>query len=172
MLTPEERKALPKKRANRDEVDTFYLLAAALSALMSGEELLKSRAQMIPGGWRDLRMIRAKLENLVLCMLNTFELDKQHHIGRQMQHIRIKTVFGPEASKDPEMFMLPIEDLALLVHASTQECKLGMCPSAECARCKLGKVLDRVSFVSRGDRAWWEVFEQASRRDVGMEDCG
>ena len=43
MLTPEERKALPKKRANRNEIDTFYLLAAALSAIMSGKDYLEQR---------------------------------------------------------------------------------------------------------------------------------
>lgn len=172
MLTPEERKALPKKRANRNEIDTFYLLAAALSAIMSGKDNLEQRMKMIPGGWRDLCMIRTKLESIVLCLLNTFEPDKQRHVGKQMQHLRIKTVFGPEAHKDPEMFMLPIEDLGLLVRVSTNECKLNMCPSSDCARCQLGKVLDRASFVSRGDRAWWEVFEQATHRDVGMEECG
>lgn len=172
-MTPDERKKLPKKRANRNEVDTFYLLCASLSAMMSGEEHLEKRARLIPGGWRDLRMMRVRLENLVLCLLNTFEPDKQRHIGRQMQSLRLKTVFGPEAAKDPEMFMLPLEDVGVLVRAATQGiCKINMCPQAECARCQLGKVLDRCSFVTRGDRAWWEVFEQANYRDVGMEDAG
>lgn len=170
-MTPEERKNLPKKRANRDEIDAFYLLSAALSALMSGEEYLESRAKLMPGGWRDLRMLRSRLENFVLSMLNTFEVDKQRHIGRQMQYLKLKTVFGPEAAKDPEMFMLPIEDVGLLVHAATQECKLHMCSKGDCSRCQLGRVLDRCSFVTRGDRAWWEVFEQANHRDVGMEDA-
>lgn len=171
-MTPEERKNLPKKRANRNEIDTFYLLCAALSALMSGEEHLESRARLMPGGWRNLRMMRSQLENFVLSMLNTFEPDKQRHIGKQMRYLRLKTVFGPEAAKDPEMFMLPIEDVGVLVHAATQECKLHMCPPADCVRCQLGRVLDRCSFVTRGDRAWWEVFEQANHRDVGMEDAG
>ena len=172
-MTPEERKNLPKKRANRNEVDTYYLLCASLSAMMSGEAHLEKRARLIPGGWRDLRMMRARLENLVLDMLATFEPDKQRHIGRQMQNLRLKTVFGPEAAKDPEMFMLQIEDVGVLVRAATQGiCKINMCPQAECARCQLGKVLDRCSFVTRCDRAWWEVFEQANYRDVGMEDAG
>ena len=42
-------------------------------------------------------MMRVRMENLVLCMLNTFEPDKQSHIGRQMQSLRLKAawnVFG------------------------------------------------------------------------------
>lgn len=169
MLTPEERRALPKKRSNRREIDAFYLLAAATSAVLTCEIDLEARAKLIPGGWRDIRLLRSKMEGLMQCLVHTFEPDKQRNIAKQMQYLHIKTTFGPEASKDPEMFMLPTEDLALLIHAATQECKLLMCPSGDCARCRLGKVLDSASFVSRGDRAWWEVFEQAKRRDVGME---
>lgn len=184
-MTPEERKNLPKKRANRKEIDAFYGLAACLSFLMdaAGDDecddeqkvpgALEDRAHLIPGGWRDLCLIRSKTKNLVRCMIHTFEPDKQRNIAKQMNHLRIKTVFGPEAAKDPEMFMLPIEDVGVLVRAATQGiCKINMCPQAECARCQLGKVLDRCSFVTRCDRAWWEVFEQANYRDVGMEDAG
>ena len=70
-MTQDERKKLPKKRARREEIDTFYLLSAAMSAVLDAERDLKSRAQMIPGGWRDLRMIRTRMENLLLCLLHT-----------------------------------------------------------------------------------------------------
>lgn len=169
MQNAQTNKPVPTKRANRDEIDAYYLMAAALSAMMTAEEKLKTRARLMPGGWRNLRLIRVLLEKLVLGMLHTFDKDKQYQIGRQMKHIRLKTVFAPEAHHDPEMFMLPIEDLGILVRASTEECKLRMCPSVDCARCQLGKALDRASFVSRNNRAWWEVFEQATRYDVGME---
>lgn len=117
-----------------------------------------------------MRMLSKRLEGLVLCLLNTFEEDKQRVIGKQMRHLRLKTVFGKEAAKDPEVFMLPTEDLGIIIRAATGECKLRMCPPSECARCQLGKVIDGASFVSRGNRAWWEVFEQATRRDVGADD--
>ncbi|MBQ8620157.1 MAG: hypothetical protein IJ418_21990 [Clostridia bacterium] len=50
MLTKEQRLALLKKKSSRDEIDTFYLLAAALSALMCAEKALQKRAKLIPGG--------------------------------------------------------------------------------------------------------------------------
>lgn len=162
-MTQEERKKLPKKRARREEIDTFYLFAAAMSAMLDAERDLKSRAQMIPGGWRDLRMIRTRMENLLLCMLHTFDPEKQHQIAKQMNYVRLKTVFCREASKDPEMMMAQTEDVATLVHAAGQECILRLCPPGECKRCQLGKALDRTSFISRGDSAWWEIFEQAGR---------
>lgn len=184
MLTKEERIALPKKRAYRDEVDAFYAMCAALSALIdaagdkedvdeSGKMIkgkLADRARLIPGGYRNLRCVEAMLKNIILDMKHTFEPEKRRVIERQIQYLRLKTVFGIQATKDPEVFMLPTEDLAILIRAATGECKLRMCPPAECAQCPLGKVIDGASFVSRGNRAWWEVFEQAMRRDVGAAD--
>ena len=182
MLTKEQRLALPKKRANRAEMDAFYALYAALSPVIeaAGDKedvdengkmikgLLADRAKLIPGGYRNLRLIETLHKQLVADMKYTFEPEKQRVIEKQSQHLRLKTVFGKEASKDPEMFLLPIDDLAILIRAATGECKLRMCLPSECARCSLGKVIDGASFVSRGNRAWWEVFGQAER---GVDVC-
>lgn len=165
-----EKNTLPTKRANRRETDAYYMLCAALDALFKAEDDLKERAQLIPGGWRDLRCARAKAEGVMRQMLHTFEPEKVVAIGRQIKHLRVKTVFGSEASKDPEQFLMPLDDLAVLIHAARQECKLRMCPAGECGRCELGKVIDRASYVSRGDRAWWEVFDRAERCDIGKEE--
>ena len=184
MLTKEQRQALPKKRAYRDEVDAFYAMCAALSAMIDAagdkEDVdaqgkmikgkLADRARLIPGGYRNLRCIETMMKNMILDMQHTFEPEKRRVIEKQIRHLRLKTVFGQQATKDPEVFMLPTEDLALLIHAATGECKLRMCLPSECAQCRLGKVIDGASFVSRGNRAWWEVFEQATRRDVGAAD--
>lgn len=167
-LTDEQKKAIPKKRANSREIDAYYSLAAALSCLLdaAGSKkdndpgILYERAQLVPGGLRDLRCAAALMESFVPNMLLTFEPEKQRSIGKQIQHLRIKTVFGPEAHREPEMFMLQIDDLGLLVQAATEACKVRMCAAGECSQCALGKVIDRASFVSRGDRAWWEVFSE------------
>lgn len=157
---------LPIKRANRRETDAFYILCTGLDALLEAEDELESRAKLIPGGWRDLRLARTKTAHIVRTMLDTFDPDKRKTIKRNMQYLRIKTVFAPEASRDPEQILMTIEDVAVLIHAATQECKVRMCPSGECSRCELGKAIDRASYVTRGDRAWWEVFEQVSRKNV------
>lgn len=176
-LTNEQKQAIKTKRANRKEIDLYYGLAAALSFLIESagdkelEEpgLLVERAKLVPGGLRDLRCVAAIMKDFLPNLLLIFEPEKRKSISRQMHHLRIKTTFGPEAHKDPEMFMLPIDDLTLLIRAATEACKVRMCAPGECSQCPLGKVIDRAAFVSRGDRAWWEVFEQATRWDVGME---
>lgn len=151
------------KPANRLEMDTFYRLVASLDSMLKGEDDLKARAHLIPGGWRDLRLCAVLLNKLVGNMLSTFEEKKRIHVARQMKHMRIRVTFGPEASREPEMVMMDVEDLAVMLHAASGECRLRMCMPNECSRCDLGQVIDRCSFVSRGDRAWWEVIEEARR---------
>lgn len=172
-LTQEQKQAIPQKRANRREIDAYYALAAALSFLLeaAGDKedddpgLLSERAKLVPGGLRELRCAAAMLKSVVPNMLLTFEREKQRSISKQIQHLRIKTIFGPEAHKDKETLMVPIEDVGLLVRAATEACKVRMCTAGECSQCDLGKAIDRASFVSRGERAWWEVFEEMKYRE-------
>ena len=156
---------LPTKPSNRLEMDTFYRIVASLDSLLKGEEDLKARAHLIPGGWRDLRACAALMNKLVGNLLETFDEKKRLQVARQMQHMRIRVVFGPEASREPEMVMMDVEDLAVLVHAATQECRMRLCKPDECNRCQLGEVLDRCSFVTRDNRAWWEVIEAARKEN-------
>lgn len=154
---------LPTKPANRMETDTFYRIVSSLNSLLLAQDDLKARAHLIPGGWRDLRACMALMEKLVHNLLQTFDEKKRGQIARQMKHMRIRVTFGPEASREPEMVMMDVEDLAVMLHAASGECRLRMCMPNECSRCDLGQVIDRCSFVSRGNRAWWEVIEAARR---------
>ena len=155
--------SLPTKPANRLETDTFYRIVSSLNSLLLAQDDLKARAHLIPGGWRDLRACLALEEKLVHNLLQTFDEKKRGQIARQMKHMRVRVVFGPEASREPEMVMMDVEDLAVMLHAASGECRLRMCMPNECSRWELGQVIDRCSFVSRGNRAWWEVIEAARR---------
>ena len=77
----------------------------------------------------------------------------------------MRVVFGPEASHEPETVMMDIEDLAVMLHAASGECRLRMCKPDECNHCQLGEVIDRCSFVTRDNRAWWEVIEAARKEN-------
>lgn len=186
MLTKEQRLALPKKRANRQEIDAYYALYAAMSCLVdaAGDKddkdengqmikgVLADRAKLIPRGYNRLRFIEVMLKHLLGDMFHTFEPEKQRSISKQMEYLRIKTVFGPQATRDPEMFLMPTVELGLLVTAATEACKVRMCRASECRQCQLGKVLDSTSFVTRGDKAWWEVFEKSWRGEDASEEAG
>lgn len=149
---------LPTKKANRAEIDSFNYLCACITDLEEGEKTLRKRLDLIPGGWRDYRMIHSKLEFLMKLVGMTFEPDKQRTLMRTAQYARHKLVYAPEVTRDKTLFIVDSEQLVTLVAASVEQCKLGMCEPSQCKGCKLGKVLDEYSFVTRGkDRAWWEV---------------
>lgn len=156
---------LPTKPANRLEMDTFYRLAAATYTLKSYHEDLKTRTKMIPGGWRDLRACVALMDKLIDRIMPTFDERKRTHIERQMRNMRMRVVFGPEASREPESIIVTTDDLAVLLCAAGESCKMRMCKPGECNACQLGKVLDRCSFVARENRAWWEVIEGARKEN-------
>lgn len=153
--------SLPVKHANRFEMDAFYKLSAMRNTLGMAKEDLKGRASMIPGGWRDLCACSAITGKLVNHMLLTFEEQKRPYIVRQMENSRIRVLFAREASHDPETVIMDVEDLAVLTYYGYEHCKVCMGNPDECSRCQLGNVLDKCSFVSRGNRAWWEVINGA-----------
>ena len=55
MIHKYEAGSLPTKPANRLETDTFYRIVSSLNSLLLAQDDLKTRAHLIPGGWRDLR---------------------------------------------------------------------------------------------------------------------
>lgn len=164
-MAEKQMEVLPTRHANRTEMDAFYHLCGALDAMLRAEESLQARVRLMPGGWRDLRMIRAVTEKLIRRMVHTFEPEKRPQITRQMHHMRLRTVFGPEAQREPECMLLSLDDVGVLIYAASQECRIRLCMAGECPKCQLGKALDRVSLVSRKGRAWWEVLNEAGREE-------
>lgn len=171
MRTDEQRMSLPTKRANSAEVDNYNYLCAALKDLeiaASDDSPLFKRLHMIPGAWRDIRMLYKRLEYLLRDVFFTFEPQKRAQIKRTQQRLRHKLVMGPQVTQDEKQFVLSEYDFGVLLFASTEYCKTCMGTPGECRKCQLGKVLDSTSFISRGDdRSWWEVMESVMREREG-----
>lgn len=168
-MTDEEILALPKKAANRAEVDAYYYLDAFSKSLAQQvEPAMEKRMHMVPGGWRDLKLIQSKLKNLLRTLGGTFEPQKATQIIRMGQSVRIKLEFNRQAVRDMDLMLVEMDEMGVLITAASQHCKLQMCEPSECRKCQLGRVLDKLSWVSRENRAWWEVFE-AKLREADAE---
>ena len=152
---------LPTIRSlDRREIDAFNDATAAMERLIFAEEALRDRLrECVPHGWRDMRMITSRLRDLLHLTAETFPPEKRRQMRRHASHCRIKLVYGPEASKDPEMHLVMTDDLGVIIWSCAERCKVCMGTDGECRRCQLGKALDRVSYVSREGRPWWSVFE-------------
>lgn len=163
------RPPLPIKASNRAEMDSFNYLTACLTDLAIAQETMEKRVRLIPGGWRNLRMITSVLKNLLVDIKHTFPPEKRAQIQRTAQRMRHKLVIGPQVFTDDREYVISDQDMGVLTLAASRQCQLCMGTPAECKQCELGKTLDSTSFISRGDRAWWEVFERAARVDIGVE---
>lgn len=159
-------KVMQTRVANRAEVDAYYYLDAFSRELARIEGDVNKRVHMIPGGWRDLRLIRKKLDGLLDGLDKTFEPEKARQIKRMGNSVRIKLEFNRQAVRDAEMMLVDMEELGILITAASQHCKLNMCEPEQCRKCMLGRVMDKLSWVSRENRAWWEVFEAKIREDA------
>lgn len=169
-MTDEQRAKLPTKRANSAEIEEYNFLCAALKDLETAsadDGPLYKRIHMIPGGWRDIRMLYTRLESLLRDVWFTFAPIKRAQIRRTQDRLRHKLVMGPQVTKDEHQYVLCEYDFGILLFAATEYCKTCMGTPGECRKCQLGKVLDATSFISRGeDRSWWEAMESAGRAET------
>ncbi|MBQ7885514.1 MAG: hypothetical protein IJ313_01320 [Clostridia bacterium] len=166
MMTDEQILALPKKAANRAEVDAMYYLGAFAKQLQQIAGDIEKRCHMVPGGWRDLKMIIKKTDGLIRMLGGTFEPEKARQIRRMGQSLRVKLEFNRQVVRENDMILVDMDELGVLIVAASQECKLRMCEPSECRKCQLGRTLDKLSWVSRDGRAWWEVFEAKMREEA------
>jgi hypothetical protein len=157
-MTDAEIMSLPKKTANRAEVDAYYYLAAAQRTLARAERDMEKRIRMLPNGWRDFRLVQSRMGDLVRMIGGTFEPEKARQIARMGQTVQLKLEFNRQAVREKEMMLIETEEACALITAAQEACKLRMCDPQECRKCELGRVMDRLSWLSRGNRAWWEVF--------------
>ena len=168
MMTDEEILALPKKAANRAEVDAYYYMDAFYDAIGRIKGDMEKRLKMLPGGWRDMNLVYSKMGRLLRELSGTFEPEKALQIKRMGQSVRVRLEFNRPVVAANDMFLVDMQEMGVLITAASQHCKLNMCMPHECRKCQLGKVMDKLSWVSREDRAWWEVFEAKLRE--GEED--
>lgn len=157
MLTKEQILALPKKKANRAEVDAYYYLDAFHTELAQIKADTEKRCRLVPGLWRDLCLVESKLGGILLLMGGTFETEKARQIKRMGQNLHVELKFNKQAVRDQDMMLVDMEEMGVLITFASQHCKLQMCEPHECRNCRLGKVLDGLSWLTRENRAWWEV---------------
>lgn len=163
MMTKEQARTLQKKAANRAEVDAYYMLDAFRVKLYRIAPDIEKRLRLVPGGWRDMRLMQAKMDNLMMGLSGTFEPEKAAQIERMGQSIQVRLDFNRAVVRENDMMLVDMEELGVLITAASEACKLRMCEPQECRKCQLGRVLDKMSWVSRENRAWWEVFESKLR---------
>ena len=130
-----------KMEMNSRELHRFELLAALDVQLTKGGEPLKSRLQTIPNGWRDFRMITARLGRLVEQIYETMPTNRVRYMQTLCEYGEILIRVRPAAKSD-ENLLIPISALKVLVNAAMSEhCTMCFKSRAEAKACELRKAL-------------------------------
>lgn len=165
MLSEEARRAIPKKKANRGEVDAYYYLDAFHGKMQMVKENMEKRSKLVPGIWRDICLIEKKLDTVLMYLGATFEDEKARQLKRMGQSMHVELKYNVQVVRENDMILVSADELATIITAATQHCKIQMCEPHECRKCELGKVIDNLSWISRDGRAWWEVFAALVREE-------
>ena len=136
-------------RANSKDLDRIFALFAAAQEVRMAEEQMENRFRAIPGGWRDLRLIRTLLDKLT-----TLQVETLVSLRRMLPRMKFRVVGGTEATRVQEdEVILAMRDMDMLVHfAHEGNCKL--CLNPDCRACPLGKTLDSVLTFDRDGCGW------------------
>ena len=154
---PEEYRDVPETRLRgNDMMRLFGLYAAEVELRLACEdENVKRRFRTLKNGWRDLRMLAARLSKLTDEIQWTIPYEKR--IGFEMSARRCKYVVmqGPLAVKPKpnEEEIITTRDLDELV-ASAWEWRCRVCLEGKCDICSLGRVLDSVVAKDRDGGSW------------------
>lgn len=134
-----------KMEMNSRELHRFELLAALDVQLTKGGEPLKSRLQTIPNGWRDFRMITARLGRLVEQIYETMPTNRVRYMQTLCEYGEILIRVRPAAKSD-ENLLIPISALKTLInHAMAGTCTMCFKGRDEVKACKLRKALIEVA---------------------------
>lgn len=154
---PEGHEQIGQLRLRQGEVMEMLRIFAANEALNKActDETMERRLRLIPGAWRDIRMMVTKLGNICDGLAVTVPEEKRIGFVRTAQRSTYCVMQGPLASKprpyDEEI--ITTDELNTLV-AAAYEGKCQLCLEGKCDSCPLGRVLDGIVSVDRDGRSW------------------
>lgn len=144
-------------RANTHDLDLLFGLFAAAQELNRCETEMEKRVRAIPNGWRDLRLIRTKLNKLLDDLILTVQPEKRATMNRMAPRMRFRVWCGHEVIKTApnEVVITQNEMTTLLEYAWSAECSI--CMEGRCDQCKLGKVFDSILSYDRNGGSWASI---------------
>lgn len=153
---PTRDKLPPIVRANGKDIDLIFGLHAAGQELQRAGVEMEKRIRAIPNGWRDLRLIQAKLDKLLDGIHLTVQPEKRLTMQRMAPRMKFRVWCGHEAIRTaPNEVVLTKEEMAVLMTYAWNECS--MCVEQRCDRCPLGKTFDSILHYDRDGGSWANI---------------
>ena len=90
------------------------------------EQQMEARLRAIPGGWRDLRLIRTLLDKLTTNLVCTLQSEKLVSMRRMLPRMKFRVVCGTEATRVQEdEVILAMREVGDRMDVSLRETGLG-----------------------------------------------
>lgn len=154
---PERLKDVPESRLRGDDVLLLCSLSAVAQKLrdLADSEAFRNRARTIPGGLRDLMMLRTKAQRLSDDLQYTIPAEKFDGVIRATGRMRMDIHQGPIASREKykDSQIITGDELVALVDAA-HDGKCKVCLDGKCSQCPLGKALDNLVAYDREGGSW------------------
>jgi len=136
-----------RPRLSGREYNAIRELFGLMSALEKYMSLLKRRAQLQPGCWRDLRLVETKLERGLEGLLRTLPAEKLTQVQKDLQNTQVTVEVKPPAGlprKMAESFSyIPTQPLEKLIkHVMDYECSMCEKSEKEGRKCKWRQIIE------------------------------
>lgn len=162
-----EEKQIPRSRIRQYETYDLFAMFAAAQELDRCAVELERRLHDIPGGYRDMMMIKTVLRNLCNKILFTIPDEKLDQLKRTLPHMQYKVYMnGSIGSIEKREMIIAEEDFDTLVQ-SAREYRCIVCDN-NCGKCDLGKVFDRnFSYCRLPTESWSAIPDSDLTGDSG-----
>lgn len=137
-----------KKRLSQDEQIAFLEVAGLLHILHGdAPEVLDPMLKLIPGGRRDIKMMRTKVKNLFDSLCDVTPQSTLQAIYPTLKRIKCRIgvpLIGKENVDEQTGWVISFDDLRVLTSACYDKCMLCDRNGADIGKCELRKTLKRL----------------------------
>ena len=123
-------------------LQTMFATVSTLSVLMP---VLEKRARMVPGLWRDLRLIQAKVDTAMEGILRTVPAEKLRHIRADISNVQLYIKVEPPGlrRKVDGFSYTPTPVLnELLSYVCEHECMMCDKSAKEARKCEIRRMIE------------------------------
>lgn len=142
-----DKKTPPEVRqANAREIHSVEFLAGLDAQLIEGQETLRERLGMIPGGWRRFRLAVTTVEKLLDDIYGTMPVKTLQHMQRLCQYGQIIIRPKPMVKLGDEVQIVGESELKVIINSCVEnECAICVKTLAEQKGCRLRKALMHIA---------------------------
>ena len=132
--------------ANGREIHIIEFLAGLDAQLIQGQDILRERLKLIPGGWRRFRLAVMTTQRLLDEIYATLPMRTLRHMQRLCENGQVIIRPKPMIKMPDDVQIVQADDLRMLINtAMAAECAICLRDAREQKGCALRKALSNIA---------------------------